>query len=1149
MAVGANKENGASGAFTGILSFIKDSRILLISSVLIFILSTIIAFRQEPRPDAYTQPEFPSSDWWKYPIEKNAFARLPVVSYGSLTDVFALPNSEKVWVAGQGGLIAYSDDGGKSWVRQYPPIEEDDVKDVNQENEQAGLGFSLSKTAYAGEEPTGIQRTPDKKPLRSQEQSIDEIEYLKRQKELKVIEQNKIPRTEVTPTPTPKPEVLDSDDKEKIFSGNINSIFFTDKNSGWAVGNEGTILHTIDGGNSWNKQESKSSNDLNSVTFTDSDNGWAVGNSGTILHTTDRGKIWKPQESNTSEWLYSVTFTDANNGWVVGEDGTILNTTDGGNSWSTQNSITPIRLLSVTFTDANNGWAVGEGGIILHTADGGKSWNKQDGKTTDILQSVTFTDVNNGWAVGGGTILHSTDGGENWNTQVKISKTTQSTDGGENWNAKDISSLVIYKKYPAPWYFLILGLVLAGAGFSIYRIVYKPNIPSDEGQEKIESIADAFASDKPIGPDDPDYLNFKPLANGISRFIRNKSTEPPLTIAITAPWGHGKSSIMNLLQHDLKNDPAKTNYTVWFNAWHHQNERNLLASLLENIYSKAFPGLWTIAGLKFRARFVWNQFRKTSFLNKSVIIAILALFIALSIHISLHFEEFEKDTTFASKSLDGVFKSVDFIWSGLSSGSTTKGSLSLKGFFGSFLTLFLLLIRTARQYKINPSKLVAGLSPSAKMKDFNEYLGFRHKFSKAFKDAIESLRPGRLVILIDDLDRCEYKNVLQVLESINFLSSSGECFIILGMDKLRVMQCVARGFQDMADIPDDFFKINGDRKEDSKLPDKIENQIDFAKKYLEKLINIEMPVPDPKDEQTKNLLKNERVEPSKKSEQEKRLLKIKKFIAYFGKTCRYSLYLSIAIIVGYLAFTKMEGVHKDTEKPPQKRTIVDSSKGKVDSVSSGAKDTEGIKTDESEQVTQITFPTSEEMKGKVSEEHWSFWAVPGLLLIFAIVFYFYRLKVKGFIESLKPPDIDDSPKFKQGLDQWHDLITYKSLTPRSIKRFLNRVRFLAMLQGDEPKVETVIEKLVEKFSESETNGDTSGDSSSDAKNEKIVIPEDMLVGFAAVENVYPGWFQQAENNFRDFHSYFSNEEGLTEHLLGGEAGYSNQNEYLYFKKN
>jgi len=198
------KDKGGSGASADFFKFIKDSRVLLISSVLIFIISTIVAFRQEPRPDAYTQPEFPSSDWWKYPIEKNAFARLPVVSYGNLNDVFALPNSEKVWVAGDGGLIAHSGDGGKTWTRQYPPIEEGDVKDINQQNEQAGIGLSLSKTAYAAVQPSDEQKTLDKSPLQSQEQRNLELDNKARKKPI----DEKIRGAEVIPTPTPKPDCV-----------------------------------------------------------------------------------------------------------------------------------------------------------------------------------------------------------------------------------------------------------------------------------------------------------------------------------------------------------------------------------------------------------------------------------------------------------------------------------------------------------------------------------------------------------------------------------------------------------------------------------------------------------------------------------------------------------------------------------------------------------------------------------------------------------------------------------------------------------------------------------------------------------------------------------------------------------------------------
>lgn len=62
----------------------------------------------------------------------------------------------------------------------------------------------------------------------------------------------------------------------------------------------------------------------------DGDTGWVVGESGTILHTTDGGNSWSAQNSGTSNWLYSVRFADANTGWAVGEHGTILHTKNGG---------------------------------------------------------------------------------------------------------------------------------------------------------------------------------------------------------------------------------------------------------------------------------------------------------------------------------------------------------------------------------------------------------------------------------------------------------------------------------------------------------------------------------------------------------------------------------------------------------------------------------------------------------------------------------------------------------------------------------------------------------------------------------------------------------------------------------------------------
>jgi len=148
------------------------------------------------------------------------------------------------------------------------------------------------------------------------------------------------------------------------------------------------------------------------VYFADSSTGTAVGYDGTIIRTTDGGDNWFPQTSGTTEQLYCVYFTDVNTGTVAGYPGTILRTTDGGENWFPQTSGTGAGLTGICFADANTGTIVGNGGVILRTTDGGNNWNEQTSGTSVILQSVSFTDANTGTAVGEyGTILHTTNGG------------------------------------------------------------------------------------------------------------------------------------------------------------------------------------------------------------------------------------------------------------------------------------------------------------------------------------------------------------------------------------------------------------------------------------------------------------------------------------------------------------------------------------------------------------------------------------------------------------------------------------------------------------------------------------------------------------------------------------------------------------------
>ncbi|MCC7212220.1 MAG: hypothetical protein E3K40_05300 [Candidatus Brocadia sp.] len=81
----------------------------------IFIISTIIAFAQPPRRNPFDAKNFHGLRWFYHPIERNAFKRLPAVTSFVINDICLVPGTKRIWIAGVGGLLAYSDDGGVYW--------------------------------------------------------------------------------------------------------------------------------------------------------------------------------------------------------------------------------------------------------------------------------------------------------------------------------------------------------------------------------------------------------------------------------------------------------------------------------------------------------------------------------------------------------------------------------------------------------------------------------------------------------------------------------------------------------------------------------------------------------------------------------------------------------------------------------------------------------------------------------------------------------------------------------------------------------------------------------------------------------------------------------------------------------------------------
>lgn len=215
---------------------------------------------------------------------------------------------------------------------------------------------------------------------------------------------------------------------EKQTSGttdNLRHIYFINANTGWAVGEGGTILKTTNGGTTWVTQKIINNAFLIGCYFIDSNTGWVSGDAG-VFKTTDGGTTWYPQTGPYG--LTKVYFVDKNNGWTVGGiDGStpyigdIFKTTDGGTTWTQKtNNTTWARFYGIQFVDANVGWAYAEvNNILLKTTNGGADWQLQQSLISNFnIQSMYFMDQNTGFIGGNdgsaGYIQKTVDGGAHW---------------------------------------------------------------------------------------------------------------------------------------------------------------------------------------------------------------------------------------------------------------------------------------------------------------------------------------------------------------------------------------------------------------------------------------------------------------------------------------------------------------------------------------------------------------------------------------------------------------------------------------------------------------------------------------------------------------------------------------------------------------
>ncbi|MEM7129106.1 MAG: YCF48-related protein [Chloroflexota bacterium] len=209
--------------------------------------------------------------------------------------------------------------------------------------------------------------------------------------------------------------------------GVMNGLDFVNTTHGWVVGNGGQIVHTNDGGTSWQTQDANTTNDLHAVDFVDVNTGWVIGGSGTIRHTADGGTTWQTQNSPLPLDLYGLFFLDNQTGWIGYPDG-VLKTTDGGTNWQKTGTGITFQVRSIHFLDENKGFLVASDldndSEFLRTIDGGETWEDVENIDWGRYRDVTFVNANFGVVVETfGDTFYTNDGGDNW-TRVPRSGST-----------------------------------------------------------------------------------------------------------------------------------------------------------------------------------------------------------------------------------------------------------------------------------------------------------------------------------------------------------------------------------------------------------------------------------------------------------------------------------------------------------------------------------------------------------------------------------------------------------------------------------------------------------------------------------------------------------------------------------------------------
>ncbi len=245
------------------------------------------------------------------------------------------------------------------------------------------------------------------------------------------------------------------------YPGKQDDIAFINENEGWYINGYGSIYHTQNGGENWEKQLEKKGTFFRCIAFVDSLRGFA-GTVGTdyfpdvtdtipLYGTIDGGKTWNPVQYS-GPYVKGLCAIDIvkeqyiNHGKIdykfhiygvgrVGSPANMIVSHDGGLTWTSNSMNNDCKMLfDIKMFDKNNGFVCAasdediekSNALILKTNDGGKTWKKvyQSNRPFEGTWKVSFPTKEVGYV---------TIQSYNPDPSIKQQRIAKTTDGGETW--------------------------------------------------------------------------------------------------------------------------------------------------------------------------------------------------------------------------------------------------------------------------------------------------------------------------------------------------------------------------------------------------------------------------------------------------------------------------------------------------------------------------------------------------------------------------------------------------------------------------------------------------------------------------------------------------------------------------------------------